>query len=388
MTLDYMDTATAIDLRGLGTLDADEVCCLHAIDQQALLDSLNDDELGALGAAAKKKKGQPAKIKKKPGQSAKPPNAAQQAQMDRMREQLAKRAENAKKLRQQLQQKKTAERAAKTAADEAQAAARRAQNQLAQRTKVNQKLRAKNQGLRANNATMREAIASSPLTLAQPTPAVDPGVPVALPDDLYMDAGFRPGVVYDPWAAPQDDWGYPSSNEADFSMFDGAPIVDGAMPAAPWDQYQGDAFGWADDAGGGWPEEQEYAGEEWGEEQYDDTQYFTDDWGDEQAEYDGDPALGSWLSKAFKKVTGTKLSNVTGSIAGSVPVVGGILQPIIEGVNRAGDRSGSGPSTLGPVIPPPPPAPAPKPKARTPAFWLALAGLGVGAIALMGRGRR
>lgn len=45
---------------------------------------------------------------------------------------------------------------------------------------------------------------------------------------------------------------------------------------------------------------------------------------------------GSWLSKAFKSVTGTKLSKVTGSIVGSVPVVGGILNAAINGKDAAG----------------------------------------------------
>lgn len=377
MPLDYMDLATAISLRGLGTLDADEVCCLHAIDQQALLDSLGDDELGALGAAAKRKKGKPAQIKK-PGQGVKPANANQQAQIDRLRAQLARRTQATRNVRQQLQQEKASVAAAKTAADDAHAALRRAQTQLAQRTKVNQKIREKNRTFRANNAALREAIAAAPSTVAPP-----PIVP-AVPDqpnyrvEPYIDAGFRPGVLPDYYAQPpQMDSNFEPAPSADFSMFDGAPIEQ--YGASSYDQYQGDSFGWDEEYGDGGSADQDEYGQQWGRvEEYGDAAYFIDDYGD-----DGDPALGSWLSKAFKRVTGTRLSNVTGSIAGSVPIVGGILRPIVEGINS----SGSPPTSIGPVIPPP--APAPKAtKPRSPAFWLAVAGIGVGALALFKKGGR
>lgn len=42
------------------------------------------------------------------------------------------------------------------------------------------------------------------------------------------------------------------------------------------------------------------------------------------------PGMGSWLSDAFKKVTGTKLSNVTGAITSSIPVVGGLVNNLIN----------------------------------------------------------
>ncbi len=44
----------------------------------------------------------------------------------------------------------------------------------------------------------------------------------------------------------------------------------------------------------------------------------------------GCPGMGSWLSDAFKKVTGTKLSNVTGAITSSIPVVGGLVNSLIN----------------------------------------------------------
>lgn len=42
------------------------------------------------------------------------------------------------------------------------------------------------------------------------------------------------------------------------------------------------------------------------------------------------PGMGSWFSDAFKKVTGTKLSNVTGAITSSIPVVGGLVNNLIN----------------------------------------------------------
>jgi len=63
-------------------------------------------------------------------------------------------------------------------------------------------------------------------------------------------------------------------------------------------------------------------------------------------ENDYDP-FGSWLSKAFKKVTGTKLSNVIGPIGGIIgTAVGGPLGGVIGGI--AGGNQGQ---TQGPMQP-------------------------------------
>lgn len=65
--------------------------------------------------------------------------------------------------------------------------------------------------------------------------------------------------------------------------------------------------------------------------------------------------MGSWLSKAFKKVTGTNLSNVVGPIAGVVGAavggpVGGAIGGAIGGAGGGGGSS-SGPGTVPGTIP-------------------------------------
>jgi len=65
---------------------------------------------------------------------------------------------------------------------------------------------------------------------------------------------------------------------------------------------------------------------------------------------DYDP-LGSWLSKAFKKVTGTKLSNAIGPIAGIIgTAVGGPMGGTIGGM-IGGIAGGNQGETQGPMQP-------------------------------------
>lgn len=60
-----------------------------------------------------------------------------------------------------------------------------------------------------------------------------------------------------------------------------------------------------------------------------------------------DDGLGSWLSSIFHKVTGAKLSTVTGAALNEVPVVGGLVNGIINGPGTSNVRT-----------PPPPTRPA------------------------------
>lgn len=421
MTLDYLDPATLVSatgqLSGLG-MDADELAELTDSDQQAIIGTLSDYELAGLGAAAKK----PAK--KKPG------NPAAKAQAEQLKARLAKRVEANKALRAQLKEQKAATaaqaqaagqataaataaqqqadraraqvqrkqatiqtvrgklkdqrtqtRTHRQAATSAQQAANTAQRQLATRTQVNQKLRQRNQA-------MRTAIAGAIDTAGSPPPAFEPMPAYELPynqpgDYPELDYGYsdEPSYGYDDQASPSyDDVSYdaPAAPEIVYEQPADDPtagMVFDAGQGAPAQEWGGDWFG--DDAG-----YDQGDGYNQGDD-YDDSYYYPDG---------SDEQLGSWLSSIFKKVTGTKLSNVVAPIAGAVGTVaggpaGGIIGSVV-GQAASGSAVANSQAPLATPTPSPAPA-APKPaKKRAPAFWMSAAALGGIALMLMQKGGR
>ncbi len=232
----------------------------------------------------------------------------------------------------------------------------RQQKLNATRKRVNTKLRGKNQELRAR---ARNAAGSpNPSVPGSGTPAYSsmPVTPINYPD-LPVD---------------DSDYDYAAQDAADDAEFydevavEEAAIDDGSADE-DWSAMDPDSAFFMDPAADGLDEPVEF----------DESEIIGGTLTDESED------LGSWLSKTFKKATGTSLSNVVAPVAGglisAVPIVGGIAAPVVSGILTKGQPQTSPNPTAAPAptLPTVPKAkPAKKAKKTSPAMLIALAALG------------
>lgn len=488
MNIDYVDLATLMPggLTGLGHAGVvgSELAELPAVDQMAILAGMDAGELDALDMALSEQLGQLGAAAKKANAQGKAKAAAaakqkqqQAARLKRQLEEQKKRAaeaeaarkkaeQQARQRQQQLKKQRAAAAAAEKARAEAEAARQKAATQAANRQKAlkqrQQQLnkqkaaaaaaRTAQQQAEAQRATAQALAQKRQKTVQQKTktiqnlrkrlaqPGASPAAPAApTTPDYYSPGGppmQLPGVEIS-----QSDWGSAGEGMSfgDEAAFDpsaveiietggdeayvedpttGMMLADAAAGGEAFgDPGQVDWFGQNEqvvevieeaapdagyfeveqvDAGGSDP----YFGDGLIEYVGDDApqlveEVIYEDAGDEDGPYmSGDGQLGSWLSKAFRTVTGTKLSNVVapivGTAAGAIPVVGTVLGPIAAAA--AGGKPQAGPAQPAAAKPKPKPKkpPAPKPAAAAApsnnSGTMLLLGA-VAALALMG-GRR
>jgi len=316
-----------IGLQGLGALDA-----------------ITDDVFG-LGAAIRPKK----KKKKPTAQSNLAPAPLAPAPPITPAKPAPKPRPRVQALRRDLQ-------AARATLQQTQGTLTTAQAQLARQTKQNQARARVNAKLRQKNQQVRQQLKARP--------AIVPGASSPIPS--YSTMPVTP-INYPDIPVDQSDF-------ADFADpydpgFDDPVYADGA----------GDPYAYE-------PEPDFPADEDWSALDPN-SAFFMEPAGDGLDPYDGittddfigavddestDPALGSWLSKTFKKVTGTSLSSVAAPIAGAaaglIPGAGVIAAPIVANVVGAVANRGASSPTQAVVnsLVPQPTAPATSPQSAIP----------------------
>lgn len=187
-------------------------------------------------------------------------------------------------------------------------------------------------------AAMAAAFSAQQPAASVPNYTQSYGYGAAVPFAASLDAGGAASTSYgfDPYdpgagyAPPEPQYEYYSSNELSYEGGD----------SAGWGG-SGDQFAW--DSWGGYMDDGMYGlGCAW---QIDGpcSQCEPQD----EIVFGGEPQLGSWLSSAFKSITGTKLSDVVGAAANAIPVVGPIVAGAIGAASGGGGGTGTAPAAGG-----------------------------------------
>ncbi|MBX3387578.1 MAG: hypothetical protein KF768_13500 [Phycisphaeraceae bacterium] len=187
--------------------------------------------------------------------------------------------------------------------------------------------------------------ATAPVQAMSLTPAFDPSI--YAPASPIYPTYAPPPPVFPTYAPPPMYPIYPEFPSGFAAPLDTGPSHGGGYGRdsfAPAGGHSYDDYGYLDYNGGDYAA----ASDDWYEWGYIDEGIYglgcadcagprPYDEAEDEIRFDDDPQLGSKLSSLFKKVTGTKLSDVVGNAASAIPVVG----PIVAGVLTGGGGGSS-----------------------------------------------